>query len=347
MSDIATGQRPGAGAAVELPHWRERLGRLVAQRESVILVLLILEFCGFALFADGFAGSQNIANVLRDSVQLWLIAAGMTLLIIQGAIDVSVGSMLGVVAWVVARMLSDGASPVLVLVAALAAGAVLGGANGVLVTAARIPSIIATLGTMNVWRAVIFILLAGEVLTGVPDFSPALAGDVGGLPAVFLLVVVVYVALWYLLRHRVFGRAIYAIGNNEEAARLAGLPVRRTRVLSFTLLGALVGLAGLTYTMRVPSVEVTIGQDYALLAIAAVVIGGASITGGTGSIVGTFIGVLFVAFLRNGLVVLGIPSLWEQAALGTFILLSVGADQVVQRRRARARVAADREEAPR
>ena len=336
MSALATRAAPGPEAE---SGWRERAGLLIAQRETVIAVLLGVEFLLFALFAEGFATSGNLGNVLRDSTQLGLIAAGMTLLIIQGGIDVSVGSMLGVVAYAAGKLLTEGAAPLLVLVACVALGALLGTTNGLLVTAARIPPIIATLGTMNVWRAVIFILLAGEILTGIPSFSPALQEDsLAGVPLVFGLVIVVYVALWYLLRHRVFGRTLYAIGNNEEAARLAGLPVRRTRLLSYSLLGALVGLAALTYTMRVPSVEVTIAQDYALLAIAAVVIGGASITGGTGSIVGTFMGVLFVAFLRNGLVVLGIPSLWEQAALGAFILLSVGADQIVNRRRARRRI---------
>ena len=330
-------------AAFELPSWRERLGNAVAQRETVIFVLLVAEFCAFALVADGFATADNLANVLRNSTELGLIAAGMTLLIIQGAIDVSVGSILGVVAFVGASLLGADVSPVLVLLACLALGAAMGTANGLLVTAGRIPPIIATLGTNNVWRAVIFILLGGQILTGVPSFSAGLeGGSVAGIPLVFALVLVVYAALWYLLRHRVFGRTLYALGGNEEAARLAGLPVRRTQLASYALLGLLVGLAALTYTMRVPSVEVTIAQDYALLAIAAVVIGGASITGGTGSIVGTLMGVLFVAFLRNGLVVLGVPSLWEQAALGAFILLSVGADQIVNRRRARARAMAGR-----
>jgi ribose transport system permease protein len=330
-------------AAFGLPSARERLRTALAQREAVILVLLVVEVCGFALFAEGFATADNVANVLRNATELGLIAAGMTLLIIQGAIDVSVGSLLGVVAFVAAKLLDAAVSPVLVLLACLALGAVLGTVNGLLVTAGRIPPIIATLGTNSVWRAVIFILLGGQILTGIPSFSGALEGNsVANVPLVFVMVIVVYALLWYLLRHRVFGRTLYALGNNEDAARLAGLPVRRTQLISYGLLGVLVGLAALTYTVRVPSVEVTIGQDYALLAIAAVVIGGASITGGTGSIVGTFMGVLFVAFLRNGLVVLGIPSLWEQAALGTFILLSVGADQIVQRRRARARVLAGR-----
>ena len=327
---------PAAGTAAR-GAWTERLRSALAQRETVILGLLLVEFVLFAAFADGFATSSNLSNVLRDSTQLALLAAGMTLVIIQGQIDVSVGSLLGVVALVAAKLLVAGTPAVVVLVAVLALGAALGTLNGLLVTAGRIPSIIATLGTNGVWRAVIFILLSGQILTGIPSFSrPLEEASPGGIPGVFVLVLVVYAGLWYVLRHRVFGRTLYALGNNEEAARLAGLPVRRTQLLSYALLGGLVGLAALTYTMRVPSVEVTIAQDYALLAIAAVVIGGASITGGTGTIVGTLMGVLFVAFLRNGLVVLGIPSLWEQAALGTCILVSVGADQIVQRRRARA-----------
>lgn len=329
-------------AAVDRDALGERLRRLAGQRETVILVLLVVEFLVFAIFADGFATADNLGNVLRDNAQLALLAAGMTLLIVQGGIDVSVGSLLGVVAFLAGTLLLAGTPPILVLLVCLLAGAALGVGNGLLVTYARIPPIIATLGTSNVWRAVLFLLLAGEIMTGIPSAAAGVQeGSLLGIPYVFWLAIGVYVALWYLLHHRVFGRTLYAIGNNVEAARLAGLPVQRTRLLSYALLGVLVGLAAVTYTMRVPTVEVTIGQDYALLAIAAVVIGGASITGGNGTIVGTFMGVLFVGLLRNGLVVLGVPSLWEQAALGAFILISVGADQIVNRRRARRRALRD------
>jgi ribose/xylose/arabinose/galactoside ABC-type transport system permease subunit len=338
VTGLARVQRDG----LELWRARSGLAQLGAEREVVIFALVLLEFGAFAAFAKGFLSSSNLSDVLRDSTELGLIAAGMTLLIVQGAIDVSVGSILGVVAIVVAKLLEWGIPAPLVVLAAVALGGLLGAGNGALVTVARVPPIIATLGTMSIWRAGVFLLLGGEILTGIPSVSGSLErGGVAGVPLVFCGVVAVYGALWYVMRHRVFGRTIYAIGNNEEAARLAGLPIQRVKLSTFVILGGLVGLAAVTYTMRVPSVEPTVAQDYALLAIAAVVIGGASITGGTGSVVGTFMGVLFVAFLRNGLVLFGIPSLWEQAALGACIIISVGVDQVVNRRRSRARALAE------
>jgi ribose transport system permease protein len=323
---------------------RTAVARLLAGREMVIFGILVVEFLFFAVASENFATVENLRTVLRNSTELALVAAGLTLIVIQGGIDVSVGSVLGVVAFVVGSALLAGVPVALVLVIALATGSALGLLNGAFVTFGRIPPIITTLGTMNVWRAAIFFLLGGQFMTGIPSFSPALErGTLLGLPLSFLLVLSIYAALWYVMRYRIVGRTIYAIGNNEEAAHLAGLNVRRAKLLSYAMLGALTGLAGLTYTMRLHAVEITVGIDIFLLALAAVVIGGTSVTGGSGSVVGTLMGVLFVGFLRNGLVLLGIPSLWERAALGFFIIASVGIDLIVNRRRSARRALAESE----
>jgi ribose transport system permease protein/AI-2 transport system permease protein len=321
-----------------------RIRGLLGQRQAAIATVLATELIFFAVAAPGFATLQNIQTVLQSSSEIALLAGGMTLLIILGSVDVSVGSMLGIAAYIAGRLLVDGTSKPLVLLAVIAVGVVLGTFNGALVAFVGIPSIIVTLGTMSIFRAGVFWLLNGQFLVGIPSFSRSLAqGHLLWLPGSFAIALLVYGGLWHLLRHRVLGRRIYAIGNNEEAARLAGVNVRRTKLVSFALLGALTGLAALLYTMRVPSIEITVGQDFALLAIAAVVIGGASITGGSGSVVGTLLGVLFVGFLNNGLVIIGVPSLWELAVLGTFLLLSVGIDHTVERRRAAATRRAGRE----
>lgn len=312
------------------------LARLAGERYWIILALLVAEVVFFSIFARHYLTVSNFANVLLQSTELALIAAGMTVLIIQGGIDISVGSVLGLAALVAARMEMAGLPAALAVLGALGVGLGMGAVNGALVTLVRIPPIVATLGTMSAWRAVTFLLLGGQILTGIPSFSSALeTAALGPLPALFCLALAVYGVAWYLLEHRFAGRSVYAIGNNESAAVLAGVRVPMVKLLSYALVGLLAGTSAITYTMRVPTVETTIAQDYALLAIAAVVIGGASITGGSGSIWGTLLGVLFVAFLRNGLVVVGVPSLWERAALGAVIIVSVGIDRAVHRRRAR------------
>lgn len=319
---------------------RTAILHLAAQREVVILGLLVAELALFALLSPNFASLLNIQTVLRNSTELGILAAGMTIVIIQGGIDISVGSVLGIVAFVAGTALIGGVPAIVVVLIALVVGAVLGLLNGLLVTVGRVPPIIATLGTMSLWRAVIFLLLGGQFLTGIPSLDLTIErGSMLAMPYSFVLVLVVYVVIWYVMRFRVIGRTIYAVGNNEEAARLAGLDVTRAKLFSYVTVGALAGLAGLTYTMRLHSVEITVGLDLALQAIAAVVIGGASITGGRGTVVGTLIGVLFVGFLRNGLVLLGVPSLWEQAALGFFILASASADHIMEVRRAARRLA--------
>lgn len=324
----------------------ERAGRLLAYRETPIVFLLIAEIAIFSVLSDNFATLANLQRVLVNLTELALVSAGLTLILIQKEIDVSVGSILGVVAVIAGSALLAGVPVPLVILTTLASGAVLGLFNGVFITFGQVPAIITTLGTFNLWRAVILILLGGQFLTGIPSFSPTLEqGMVLGLPFRFILVVLVYLLFWYIMRYRVIGRTIYAIGNNEEAAHLAGLNVRRARLFSYTAMGTLAGLAGLTYTMRLQSVEITVGLDIFLLAVASVVIGGASVTGGSGSVIGTLMGVIFVSFLRNGLVLLGVPSLLEQAALGLFIILSVTIDQIVTRRRV-ARQMAGYQEAP-
>jgi ribose transport system permease protein len=313
----------------------QTIGRLRGYREAPILFLLVVEIAVFSVLSDNFATPGNLQRVLENLTELALVAVGLTLIIIQKEIDVSVGSILGVVAVVAGSALLAGVPAPLVVLISLAFGAGLGLFNGVVITFGQVPPIITTLGTFNLWRAAILILLGGQFLTGIPSVSPTLErGTLLGMPLRFIFVLLVYALFWYVMRYRVIGRTIYAIGNNEEAAHLAGLNVRRARLFSYTAMGALAGLAGLTFTMRLHSVEITVGLDIFLVAVAAVVIGGASVTGGSGSVIGTLMGVLFVSFLRNGLVLLGVPSLLEQAALGLFIILSVTVDQIVNRRRA-------------
>jgi ribose transport system permease protein/AI-2 transport system permease protein len=249
--------------------------------------------------------------------------------------------------------LQDNWNPILIALVAVAAGTAVGFLNGILITWLRIPDIIATLGTSNIWRAAVFGMLGGQWLTGLPDVYSALTSErILGAPVSAFVLLVFYAGFWYLLVHTPFGRRLYAVGNSPEAATLAGIDAKRIRIFTYSILGSLVGFASLLYVGRLASVEITVGIALPINAIAAVIIGGTAITGGRGSIIGTLAGVFFMAIMRNGIVLLGIPSLWERAVVGTLIIVSVTADVVyelrLQRRRRQEKAARrGKQQAPR
>ena len=197
-------------------------------------------------------------------------------------------------------------------------------------TKARIPAIIATLGTSNILRAMIFGMLGGRWLTGLPRvFGLFTKGHILGIPIPVFLLTIFYFSFWLFLTYTPVGRHIYAVGNSAEATKLSGVNTDRTMILAFALLGSLVGFSALIYVGRLASVEITVGIDLPMAAIAASVIGGTSVKGGKGSVIGTLAGVLFIAIMKNGIVLLGIPSLWERAVVGLLIIVSVLVDLVV------------------
>lgn len=309
------------------------------RREMLAFVLLVLEVLLFSLLTKNFATADNIWNVIRNATDLAIISVGMTLVIVSGGMDISAGAALGVVAIFVGRgILAGWPAPLLVLLS-LALGALLGLVNGLIITYGRIADIIATLGTMNIWRAAIFALLGGQWITGLPPiFNGLVLGRIVGIPVPVFLILAIYAVFLYMTTFRRFGRSIYAVGNNAEAAKLAGINVRLTKIGAYVVMGALTGLAALVYLSRMGSVEITVGLDLGLRSVAAVVIGGTAITGGRGSLVGTLVGVLFIDFMKNGLVLLGVPSLWDRAIIGLLIVLSVSADRYFELRSERIRL---------
>lgn len=298
-------------------------------------MLLAVELVVFASLSDNFFSSGNLANVVLNSVDLALIAGGLTLVIILGGIDVSTGPALGVVAWVAGTLtVADVPAPLVVLLA-VALGGLMGLINGVVVSLLNVTAIIATLGTAAVWQTTLFGLWGGTDLFAPPVSTYAAADRAFGVPTVAFLVVIVYAVLWYVSRYRAYGRHVYAVGNDGEAARLSGVRVRRVTISTYVLVGGLVGLASVVYMARVGVVQASSGADLSLAAIAAVVVGGTSITGGRGSVIGTLFGVLFIAVLQNGVVLTGVPPLWNGVLVGLFILVAVGIDVVSDRLSAR------------
>ncbi|NBE99714.1 ABC transporter permease [Nonomuraea sp. KC401] len=304
---------------------------LVVLRNALLPILLAAEVIFFTVAAPGFLSAANLANVVINSADLALLAAGVTLVVLLAGIDVSVGPMLGVVAWVGATLFVAGMPPPLVVVIALLLGGALGAVNGALVVGGRISPIITTLGTAAIFKTVLFILWdSTDVFAGpvVPALGPARAG---GLPLVGLVVLAVFGVLAYVLRHRVFGRRLFAIGNDAEGARLLGVPVGRTAFAAYVLVGVLVGLAALIYVGRVGVVQATAGNELTLPAIAAVVVGGTSILGGEGGVLRTLGGLAFIALLQNGVVLMGVPPLWNGVLVGAAVALAVAFDVLTRR----------------
>jgi ribose transport system permease protein len=264
----------------------------------------------------------------------------MLLAIITAGIDLSVGSILALSMSVLALMaIKWGVNPFLAMLACLAVGAGVGLTNGLLLTRLRLPHpFIATLGTMNVARGLALIItgaspISGFDRAGAPQVLWLGAGSIGPIPVVVVVVLVVYVFFHLLLSNTALGRHIYAIGGNTAAARLSGINVDRTLVIVYSLCGLMAGLGALVLAGRTNSGYPTAGAGYELDAIAAVIIGGASFAGGVGTVWGTLIGVLLMAVLRNGLVLLQVPTEWQIVAIGLVIIGAVYVDVLRQRAR--------------
>lgn len=314
------------------------LGREVTLAVASACAVLI-----FVSFSPAFGTADNLTGILRNSYELWLVALGMTLLMAMGAIDVSVGVVMGLSALLIGKALAAGLPLGVVLVVGPITGAAIGLVAGLVVVIGRIPAIVATLGLFGVFRTLIFVLLGGQWLSGLPDLlTRILAWEGLVVPLGLIIIAAAYLGVWVALRTTPYGVHLLAIGNNEDRARLMGLAVTRTRIVTFVVSGLLCGLAGVFYVAIYRNVTMTIGADIALEAIAAVILGGTAIFGGRCSLLGTLMGVLLLRILQNGLLLVGVPSLWQTVVTGGLLLAVLTSEvmagrlslSVLQRRRA-------------
>jgi ribose transport system permease protein len=310
------------------------IGRFGALFGLIFLVVVL------SITSPVFLTVDNLSNIGRQGGVNALLSVGMLLAIITAGIDLSVGSILALSMSVLALMaIKWGVNPFLAMLACLAVGAGVGLTNGLLLTRLRLPHpFIATLGTMNVARGLALIItgaspISGFDRAGAPQVLWLGAGSIGPIPVVVVVVLVVYVFFHLLLSNTALGRHIYAIGGNTAAARLSGINVDRTLVIVYSLCGLMAGLGALVLAGRTNSGYPTAGAGYELDAIAAVIIGGASFAGGVGTVWGTLIGVLLMAVLRNGLVLLQVPTEWQIVAIGLVIIGAVYVDVLRQRAR--------------
>ncbi|HEX7815826.1 ABC transporter permease subunit [Dyella sp.] len=315
-----------------LPPSRSRLSldralTLVQRLGSVIGLLLL--FVALSILSPDFLTTGNLLTVLRQVSVNALIAFGMTFVILTGGIDLSVGALLAFAGAVTAGVMAAGHGMGLAIIAGLGTGMALGVVNGILVSWGRVAPFIATLGMMTLVRGLTLAFQDGRPI-GVSNTGFALLGDgyvahLIPIPVVWMFVTFAVCA--FLLRGTVFGRHVFALGGNEEAARLSGVRVNLIKLGVYGLSGLLSAFAGIVLTSRLYSAQATAGVGYELDAIAAVVLGGTSLSGGRGWLFGTLVGVLLIGFLNNGLNLLGVSSFYQQVVKGAVILVAVLIDR--------------------
>lgn len=289
----------------------------------LILVTLMI------LSPNAFARPANLINILKQASINGILAAGMMFVIISGGIDLSVGSIVALSGVIAASFAHPGEFPFIVpLVLAIIVGGLVGLVNGIGVAYGSIPPFIVTLGTMTIVRGIALIAANGQPVFGVTDAFESLAGGfvLGFIPNLVVYFVIITLILAFILTSTVFGRRVYAIGGNEIAAKVSGINVERVKVAVYTLCGILAGFAGILLASRIISGNPTSGQSYELDAIAAVIIGGVSMSGGAGKWYGTVIGALLIAVISNGLDILNVSSHFQLIIKGLIIIIAVLVD---------------------
>jgi ribose transport system permease protein len=285
-----------------------------------------------AFLSDAFLTTGNLLNVLRQTALLFLLASGLTLVILTAGLDLSVGANVALSACIAASVIKGTGYASLGFVVGIGCGALIGLVNGVLVTALRIPSFIATYGMLWMLSGLTYYYMAGETIHGFPrDFRQLGIGYLLGIPVpVYVMALFLLLGSWFAQR-TVWGQQIYAIGANPVAARLSGVPVERRLVLVYTFSGAMAGLASLVVLARINSAQGDIGEDLTLPAIAAVLIGGTSLFGGSGTVGGTLIGALILTLVLNGMNLLQINAAWQPLVTGVIVVLAVWIDTLTRR----------------
>ncbi|EHH0793879.1 ribose ABC transporter permease [Vibrio vulnificus] len=301
---------------------------LIEQKSLIALLFLIVVV---SFLNPNFFTVDNILNILRQTSVNAIIAVGMTLVILTAGIDLSVGSVLALCGAFAASLVAMEVPVFIAVPTALLAGAALGAISGVIIAKGKVQAFIATLVTMTLLRGVTMVYTDGRpISTGFTDTADAFAwfgtAYALGIPVPVWLMVIVFAAAWYLLNHTRFGRYVYALGGNESATRLSGINVDKVKIGVYAICGLLAALAGIIVTSRLSSAQPTAGMGYELDAIAAVVLGGTSLMGGKGRIMGTLIGALIIGFLNNALNLLDVSSYYQMIAKAAVILLAVMVD---------------------
>jgi ribose transport system permease protein len=297
----------------------------------MVFVMVILGGV-LSILSPYFLTSGNVINLLKQVSILALLAAGQTIVILSGGIDLSVGSVLALAAVIMGGLMGVMSAPLAIIIGIILASG-LGAFNGIIISKAKIPPFIATLGMMGIARGLALVYTKGrsfQLSSDLLDFIGS--GTVIGIPFPMILVIILFVVLYFIMKSHVFGRNVYAIGDNEDASRLAGINVDRHKIMIYTISGFCAGLAAMVMIGRLSSAPPNVGVQAELTAIAAVIIGGTSFTGGVGRIETTLIGAMIMTMITNGLNILGVSSFWQQVFVGSIIIFAVWLDSLKVRK---------------
>ncbi len=294
------------------------------------LIALILLVIVIGIISPEFRTVSNFLSLLRQSSINGFIAFGMTCVILTGGIDLSVGSTLALSTALCAGFIAGGMPVGIAMLLALVIGTALGAVSGILVTKGRLQPFIATLVTMTIYRGLTMIYMDGKPISNLGDsFTLKVVGkgNFYHIPIPVILFVAVFAIMMFILEKTTFGRRVYATGSNETSAKLAGVNINKTKLITYAISGGMAALSGLILLSRLSSAQPTLGEGYELDAIASVALGGTSMNGGRGRIWGTFVGVLIIAVLNNGLNILGVSSYYQDVVKGVVILIAVLSDR--------------------
>lgn len=298
----------------------------VIQKIGSLLILLVLMVC-MGILSPEFFNFSNIRNIgIQASVNA-VLSIGMLIVIIIGGIDLSIGATLALAGIVSAHLMKAGCPIFLAMVISCIAGAVLGCVNGFVITYMKLPPFVATLGTTGIFRGTALLITNGLPISQLPENVRTIGqGSILFIPNPVLIMIIVATAFHIILTYTMYGRSLYAIGSNYEAARLSGLAVKINSIVTYTLEGLLAAVAGIILLGRLSVAQPNAATGYESNAIAAAVIGGASMSGGRGTVVGTLIGALIISVLNNGFTLLGLNSFVQQIAIGVVVIMAVFAD---------------------
>lgn len=294
----------------------------------ISLIGLLLICIVITLISPRFLTVSNILNVLTQVSVNAILAIGMSFVILTGGIDLSVGSVLAITGAVVANFAKSGGNILPGIIVAIIIGAVIGLFNGLLVSKGKIQAFIVTLAGMTIFRGVTYVYTNGNPISGLGDNISFIGNDsLFGIPIPILLIVVVFIIAWYVLNQTRFGRYLYALGGNEDSARLSGINTNKIKTLVYVISGITAAIGGIIVTSRIGSASPNAGTGFELDAIAAVVLGGTSLAGGEGNVTGTIIGALIIGVLNNGLNLMSVNPFYQSIVKGVVILLAVLLDK--------------------
>lgn len=315
--------------------------KVLKTKEGMLLGIIIIIVAVISIVNPVFWRLDNLMDILKNCVVLGILSCGMLLVVLTGGIDVSVGAVTAACACIVGTFLMQVSDNIfLALLVGVGAGALMGLANGLLVARLQIPPIVATLGTFNIINGIVKYATNGTWITGIPQnfidfgqisfFNTTVDGVTKpvGLPIQVVFLIVVAVVTWALLKYTRFGRSVYAVGGSRDSAQRIGYNIKKTETLLYMYLGALAGVAALVHTSIYRQVDPNSFAGFEIQVVATVVIGGTNIQGGYGSIFGAILGVVFMTILNNGLILMRIPTFWQQIVVGIIIVVAVSIDAI-------------------